>query len=113
VGGCSWPRSRPSGLFSVHCSLATVGTFLGLRLAPAERLSYRTAVSLAVIYLVFCFLTSFIPLDPTVIFREGRASGLEFYTRSILFLVLISCVFPYLIALTWRLTIVGGGRERR
>ncbi len=90
-------------------SLVTVGTFMGLRTAPAERLSYKTALSIVLVYFAFTYLTYLIPVD----FFRVPASGLQFWIRFVGFPVVMCCVAPYLITLTWRLTIVGGGREAR
>ena len=90
-------------------SLAAVGTFLGLRGTPPERLSYRTGVSIALIYLAFSFLANLIPLDAPFILPDGRPN----FTFAATLILFMCCLMPYLIALTWRLTIVGGGRERR
>ena len=94
-------------------SLATAGTFLGLRGASPQRLSYRTGIAIALTYFAFSYLSNLIPLDPTVIFPEGRTSDVPVYFRGGLLALLMGGVAPYLIALTWRLTIVGGVRDAR
>src|SRR5690242_16109768 len=84
--------------------LAAVGTLLGLLGAPAERLSYKTGIALGLICFAFSFITNLIPLDAQVFLPDGRPS---FKIGALL--ILMCCLAPYLIALTWRLTIVGGG----
>ena len=88
-------------------SLAVLGSFLGLRPAPPERLTYKTGVIIALIYFGFCYLTSFAPIEAPTVLSDGRPN-----IKLLVFLLLIASAMPYLIALTWRLTIVGGVRER-
>lgn len=91
-------------------SLAAVGTFLGLRGAAPGRLSYKTGIAIAVIYFAFILLDNQIPVDPSLIFPEGRTSDLPVYLRGGLLVLLMGGVVPYLIALVWRLTIGSSDR---
>ena len=78
-------------------ALSTAGTFLALRSVPPERLSYRTALAIALIYFTVCFLTNLIPIHTTVIL-DGHPLNPGFYVGIAALLLLMCGVVPYLIA---------------
>jgi len=95
TGGHSWPQRRP--LASFLAPSAPPALFWHYDRFPPERLSYRTALAIALIYFTVCFLTNLIPIHTTVIL-DGHPLNPGFYVGIAALLLLMCGVVPYLIA---------------